>query len=454
MKTFLLKIGALFLSATLFFTACKDDPVEIVDEVIENGETDTAGIRIDQPLHKWRLASTPVTDAFEYATLSNDWRYNFDRAQIAWYKHDIFVCSGQPSCFDSHYTRNIPPNELDYQSSYGFGNSGSIYVMQIAYFPNERGPYNYNVDELTPDGNLTNPEIRWSGLQRSLDHPNFETSNFKFIEFWMLDPLLENPSNTGSFYINLGTVSEDVLKDGHCSVENALAYSRHAENSDTTIWARVSKNRHPTTPFFGSPDARKLQDMGLDGVNNDGERVLFKQYLDDINARVDINPSVIEQINNDPANDDCCPPINSEYAETIDIIERYKYCNNPQGNSIINANNLGFPNQTNYPDTEDINNDKVLQIHESFYQYKIELKPGMKAGDQYIIEVKENEIKDSNGTTARWYKFQIPISDFDEAVGGIDQFTNIQFMRLYLTDFKNPVVLRLADFNLIRIIQR
>ena len=247
MKTFLLKIGALFLCTTLFFTACKEDSLEIVDEVTENEEADTSQISLNYPLHNWKLASTPVTGIFEYATASNDWRYNFDRARIAWYRHYTFFCSGQSSCSDSHYTRNVPPNELDDQSNYsGFGNSGSIYTMQIAYFPNERGPYNFNVDELTSDGHLNNPETRWGGLQRSLDHPNFETSNFKFIEFWMLDPLLEDPSNTGSFYINLGTVSEDVLKDGHCSVENALAYSRHTENSDTTIWARISKNRHPS----------------------------------------------------------------------------------------------------------------------------------------------------------------------------------------------------------------
>ena len=55
---------------------------------------------------------------------------------------------------------------------------------------------------------------------RRLDTSDFETANIEYIEFWMLDPFIYSNKQPdaaqygGDFYINLGEVSEDVLRDG------------------------------------------------------------------------------------------------------------------------------------------------------------------------------------------------------------------------------------------------
>src|SRR5258706_565981 len=70
---------------------------------------------------------------------------------------------------------------------------------------------------------LQNPKDRWGGIMRAIDQTDFETSNVEYIEFWMQDPFLMKPSSTGGqFYINLGNISEDVLRDGRRQFENGL----------------------------------------------------------------------------------------------------------------------------------------------------------------------------------------------------------------------------------------
>lgn len=49
-----------------------------------------------------------------------------------------------------------------------------------------------------------------------------------------------------------------------------------------------------------------------------------------------------------------------------------------------------------------------------------------------------------------WYQFRIPIRQYDEKIGNIQDFRSIQFIRLFLTEFEKPLTLRFAKFELIR----
>ena len=72
------------------------------------------------------------------------------------------------------------------------------------------------------DGTLLNPEKRWGGIMRKLDATNFEQSNIEYIQFWLLNPFLDEEVDNkegGDLYFNLGEVSEDILKDGYKSYE-------------------------------------------------------------------------------------------------------------------------------------------------------------------------------------------------------------------------------------------
>ena len=72
---------------------------------------------------------------------------------------------------------------------------------------------------------------------REMDYTDFETQNIETIEFWLMDPFIENPNHTGGkLYINLGDISEDILRDGRKSFENGLPTSPEVTGVDTTIW--------------------------------------------------------------------------------------------------------------------------------------------------------------------------------------------------------------------------
>jgi len=414
---------------------------------LDDFEGTQSQIPLDYPYINWQLASTP--SRFDNYNKINDWSYNFDRARFSWYQADPFARTGETIKADSHYTRVINFNEVFPQTSTQFRNN--LRPFELNFFPSERGPYNFNVDDLDAEGRLSNPKQRWGGIMREIDQPDFQFNNIEFIEFWVLDPFLEDETNSGSLYFDLGTVSEDILKDGRISFENGLPYGNQQENTDSTIWARVSKN-NVINRFFGSDtSARNEQDIGLDGLANEAEGVHFREYLDLINASGDLNQSTISQINADPANDDFLSYNSDVFGDDDDLIERYKRFNSPQGNSALQSARFTTASSTNKPDNEDINEDNTLEQAEQYFEYKIPMEAGMQVGYNFITNVRESETEfDINGTPSRWLKFQIPISEFDEAVGGMDQFTAIQFMRVYLTDFERPVFLRFADFNLVR----
>ena len=58
----------------------------------------------------------------------------------------------------------------------------------------------------------------------------------------------------------------------------------------------------------------------------------------------------------------------------------------------------------------------------------------------------------ANGTKSKvkWYQFEIPISDYQKAIGPIKDFKSIRFMRMFLRGFNEPVIMRFASLDLVR----
>src|SRR6185295_828646 len=109
----------------------------------------------------------------------------------------------------------------------------NIATLDLAYYPTERGPYNYDVAPskysagLDANGNLAKPETRWGGMMRSMQTTDFEAANIEYIQFWVMDPfntdVAASDRNTkGDLYFNIGNISEDVLRDSYKSAENVL----------------------------------------------------------------------------------------------------------------------------------------------------------------------------------------------------------------------------------------
>ena len=433
---------------------------------LDDFENTENGIDIRQP-ESWMLSSTP--SSIPNAALSNDVRYGMDRALLSWYYIDPLFTRRSSSLTPSHiksdieqlsnhyvrevYERELYPNkETEYQSS------NTLSILNLAYYPDERGPYNLDAD-LTNEGKLTNPTKRWGGMMRKLETSDFETANIEYVEFWMLDPFIYESTDTrargGDFYINLGEVSEDVLKDGKKFFENGLPADGSARYTET-VWGRVPTDRSIVYAFDNTSGARSKQDVGLDGLSdaNETEHPTYRNYLSAIQGKV--NGETYAKFQTDPAGDNYHYSRGSDYDDLeLSILERYKYINSPEGNSVSSEDSpesydISYKRT---PDLEDINQDYTLGEYEKYYQYHISMRPeDLQVGRNYIVDKRVSNVKLRNGKIeeATWYQFRIPVDEYEKAVGGISGINSIRFIRMYLTNFEQPVVLRFATLDLIR----
>ena len=435
---------------------------------IDDFENAKNGIDVSEP-KAWVMSSVPsmFTEHADRDSVTS----GFNRALLAWYNIDpIFTyrsSSLTPSHIKSdlqqlsnHYVRSVYVSELypnRQQSTYS-GVTATLPILDLAYYPEERGAYNLTTD-LTADGHLRNPQQRWGGMMRRLDTNDFETANIEYVEFWLLDPFIYADRDGGAadyggdLYINLGEVSEDVLRDGKKFSESNMPVDGQG-SFIRTAWGKVPQQPTETYAFATTAGARLKQDVGLNGLTDEEERSqpAYVRFLEG----VQVNDSVRAAIHADPANDNYHYYRGRDYDERkTSILERYKRINMPQGNSPdSDSQTEGY--DTSYkttPDVEDINQDYTLNEYERYYQYRVSIRPeDMRLGYNHITDIRETTVPLRNGTseTVRWYQFRIPISQYDQRVGNINDFTSIRFMRMFLTQFRRPVVLRFGSLDLVR----
>jgi len=429
----------------------------------------------------WRMASIPQgqEDIFANANLNNNLEIGFKRAKLAWYTIDplffrntsitppnvnktLSLSNGSTIKQQSyHYVREILETEVFPNRDPDLGSQiTNLAVLDVAYYPEERGPNNYTINGLRENGKLFNPKDNWAGIMRKLETNDFEAANIEFIEFWMMDPFnsedgLINHSG-GDMYINLGNVSEDVLKDGYKSFENGLPISSNVIDVDTTEWGRVPTNFSIVEAFDNDPLSREFQDVGLDGLNNADERLFFESsYLQQIESIYGTNSIAYQNALNDPSGDDFHYFRGTDFDNvSTQILDRYKDYNNTDGNSSTTEQSPeSYPTSAStQPNTEDINRDNTLSETESYFQYKVRLFPGMDVGDSYISDVLETSVKTENGNqrNIKWYQFRVPVYQPDKVVGGIQDFKSIRFIRMNFTNFSDPIICRFATFDLVR----
>ncbi|HOP04312.1 MAG TPA: cell surface protein SprA [Tenuifilaceae bacterium] len=417
----------------------------------------------------WKLASTPQgqNDLFPEGNLSNDIEYGFKRAKVAWYTIDpLFLRNNSltpahirndPNSQSSHFVREIFEREIFPNRNTPQGEPTNMPVLNVAYYPSEKGPYNYNVDEVNADGSLMNPKSMWAGTMRALPVTDFETANIEYIEFWLMDPFVEDSLHTGGdLYFNLGNISEDILRDGKKLFEQGLPTSSEITNVDSTAWGRVPTVSSLVNAFDSDPETRRFQDVGLDGLGGSDEASFFADYIEELHAR-----NIVLDDENDPSND------NYRYYQSIKwdeqktgILDRYKKYNNPEGNSNASGqptvDGVTEPYSTsadNLPDVEDINRDNTLSDNESYYQYRISLRPqDMEIGSNFITDKVSYNAKFNNDerSTVNWYQFKVPVEEYERIVGPIEDFKSIRFMRMFLRGFSDTVILRFATLELVR----
>lgn len=438
----------------------------------------------------WQYASIPQSQdaVFPEASLSNDIRLGYNRARFSWYIIDPLFYRTSSITPDNiteeiqsnHFMREILENEVFPNKQLSTGTPQNISTFDIAFYPSERGIYNYEIpdgagglsDGLNVDGSLVNPDSRWGGIMRSLSTTDFEASNIEELEFWVMDPYNENSdyyqdnnnSNYGDLYINLGSVSEDILRDSRRSFENGLPTSPEDLTSATTetTWGSIPTIQTIVNAFDNTTTSNAFQDIGLDGLSLEGENELFSDYINTITSSA-LSQAAKNAILGDPSTDNYHYFRGSDYdTQELNTQQRYKNFNGLEGNSPTSEDSPEpYPtSSTTIPSTEDLNNDNNLNETESYYQYKISMKPqdlfdengdprvGHNNINDYVIGYET--IKDGSSKPVHWIQFKIPIRKPDKVVNGIADFRSIRFMRMYMKGFTKPVSMRFARLNLVR----
>ena len=422
----------------------------------------------------WMLASTPQKQVlFPEAALNDDVAYGYNRAKFAWYVIDpLFLrnsaitpdyMKGDTAIQSNHLVREVYESEIFPDKQTQVGLPTNISVLNLAFYPEERGPYNFDFQPssysrgVNPDGTLRNPESRWGGMMRKVETTDFEAANIEYIEFWMMDPFKTDPhklNEGGDLYFNLGDVSEDLLKDSRKSFENGLPTTAEVANVDTTAWGRVSTKQSLVKEFDNSVESRTYQDIGFDGMNDTDEKSFKKSYLESLKSI--LNQDALAKVLADPASDNFHYFRGSDYDEQkLGILERYKNFNGPDGNSPTAemSKESYTTSASTQPDMEDINSDNTLNEYEQYYQYKISLRRNdMVVGKNSIANIRVAPVKLKNGKidTIRWYQFKVPVKNPDQVFGSISDFKSIRFMRLFMRGFSQPTILRLASLDLVR----
>lgn len=427
---------------------------------VDDFEGSQNGVDLKSP-QAWFLSSRPKELGRIYTDVAegedeNGIQNGYDRALLNWYTVDpIFYSNQRPSGISDDdvsgiYTSRVFVNELFPEQDIAQGQTSVINTLDLAYYPTERGPYNFKPG--SEDNVNDNPLDSWAGITRQLTSTDFEQSNVEYIEFWLQDPFQENALNPGGKLVfNLGSISEDIVKDGRKLYENGLPQDGNVAllqgASNTNGWNQqtvVPQNQSLIYAFDTTGQERTNQDVGYDGLD-DAEETAISPLFSGVA---------------DPSNDNYQYYISAEG----NLFDRYKRYNNLEGNSPDSFSNTDR-GSTTQPDVEDINRDNTMNTIDSYFQYELEItRQNLPLNDlseitstnpigSFIRDLKIRPRALANGDTEqiRWYQFRIPVQgDHVEAVNGITDLRSIRFARMYLKEFSENTVFRFGTLDLVR----
>ncbi len=449
---------------------------------IDDFEGSTANLPLANPSNSWVIASTPQGDhgnevLFPESSPSLDsanlLARNANRAGMSWYIADPSARDGIDAA--NPYTRLIQFQDIFPNRQLTPLEQSNLRSFDVTIFPRERGPYNFELPGgyggglltkgLTTDGKLNLPETRWAGIMRGLNTNDFEAANIEFVEFWVLNPYMDkaddpgNVSKAGTMYIDLGTLSEDIMRDSRQFFENAIPTGQGTGTTASTPWGRVPVLPPVVNAFDNDPAKRVLQDVGLDGLDDAGETQFFKDWVNSIQNST-LSNNAKQELLADPSNDNFVYFRDPSYDATQPgLLKRYRRFNNQQGNSPVNNTSNLNPSATNLPDAEDLNRDNSLNESEAYFRYPINMPKTVEDG-QEVLDLESPLIKDlvtdtvvfrkdGVGPKYIWYRFKVPLDLKDRViVNGIQDFRSIRFMRMFWKGFTEQTTFRFATLEL------
>ena len=294
---------------------------------------------------------------------------------------------------------NVLPSDVYVQDIWGDRRSvargqDQVSVLNLYFQPSERGAYNYSLDL---EGRLeAQPAKSWAGIQRMLGTTasNLLDENISFLEMWVN---IYETSPSAILRVNLGYISEDVVPNKVLNTEDGL--------DGGVINGTVNKG----------------EDIGIDRLTDTEERNVYQSFI-----------AKYTRYAGDPSGDNWgSPPLGLDQFLDGEVSKRYAGGNGYENSS---GSELGG----RFPDTEDINGNNILDRVNGYYEYEIALDTLATGFQRYVVGGGENG----------WYQVRIPLNEFRRQIGSAS-FTNIESVRLWIGNASTPVLVRIAELNLV-----
>lgn len=412
---------------------------------------------------RWSLAAAPFAlpgfdmsmNNTDQSVVSRSERSDL-RAQFAWYTIPVSLgrITGAARTVETlpvEVTDVFPDRDVLTQDNI-------LQTLDIFYNPRDRGPYNYNPDLKNALENRS--QDNWGGFTTTLPSglDDLTQNNVEFLEFWVQAVLPDGRSPDaqdvfaydGQLYFDLGVISEDVIPNNINNTEDGLAERpgnlRRDQNGRSYIFTNL-----PDLDGQFSQETITLEDVGLDGAPNTGgidgnnEQVLFADWLRLMEFEYGGGSEAYERILADPSNDDFMY-FDSPAAQGLPLHERFhRMYGYHEGNATTTGGQRAV---TNRPDSEGLLNPAVVNLENSFYQYRVNFNPAdtttLRVGQNYVVDK-----VDGGEQWNTWYQVQIPLRDFVERIGNIENLQRVTHLRVWMTGYSEPFTLRFATLELV-----
>jgi cell surface protein SprA len=239
-----------------------------------------------------------------------------------------------------------------------------------------------------------------------------DRGTFNYLPDINTDPL----RNWGGIMKNLSSTASNLVEENIEFIELWINVQKAPPESRFYIdLGRISEDVIPNgildtedKDFNDAIDDAGLEDTGLDGIFDEEERIRWP----------DLGP--------DPSGDNF-----SFTTSSARSLADYYNINGTEGNVVLT--DIG-----RFPDTEDLNRNGQVDLVNSYYRYEVPLDTNSLT----------NRFIAGGGDNAGWYLYRIPLRDTLIRIGD-PSFTNVEFIRFFVTGIADTLWLRMTEFNLV-----
>jgi hypothetical protein len=220
----------------------------------------------------------------------------------------------------------------------------------------------------------------WGGTSYYLRASERDQSRTKFIDIWV-------KGDRGKLHVDLGTISEDQIPNGELNTEDV-----------------------PEAGFlYGNGILEKKEDTGLDGVFDEEETVAVT-YPDGTTDTLGYGDQELKEFNRDPQD----PHSDNWHYENQS--NDYSRINGTEGNGTGSPIDAGGK----YPDTENMNENKNIDLDNDYVTVEIPLKD-------------DNSIYTEGPNPKGWKLYRVPLKDFKPAEENSSfSWENVEALRLWM----------------------